>query len=91
MSDLSNSMLDLLSEFANAGIVYYERGAPYFYPTRLCTTLNAGGLSSIQQEEQQGFLVVETNYRIYAYTCIIPLYVHPVPSSQGKISITAAT
>lgn len=69
MEHLDNSMLDLLSEFANAGIVYYERGAPYFYPTRLCTTLNAGGLNSIQQEDQQGFLVVETNYRIYAYTC----------------------
>lgn len=66
-------MLDLLSEFANAGIVYYERGASEFYPTRLCTTLNAGGLNSIQQEDQQGFLVVETNYRIYAYTCTIRL------------------
>ena len=61
-------MLDLLAEFANAGIVFYRRGDAYFYPTRLSTTLNTGGLNSLQEQDRDGFIIVETNYRLYAYT-----------------------
>ena len=61
-------MLDLLAEFANAGIVNYERDKTFFYPTRLGTTLNTGGLNSLQEQDRDGFIIVETNYRLYAYT-----------------------
>lgn len=41
--------------------------SPCFYPTRLATTLISGIMAG-QQSEQEGFIVVETNYRVYAYT-----------------------
>ena len=60
-----------------------EDRATYFYPTRLATTLTSDSAmtlsatntqvgtslsSSTSQTAQQGFVIVETNYRVYAYT-----------------------
>ena len=54
--------------------------ASYFYPTRLATTLTSDSQSTISATNAtlgsslsgsapgQGFIIVETNYRIYAYT-----------------------
>ncbi|KAA1130906.1 RNA polymerase II transcription factor B 52 kDa subunit [Puccinia graminis f. sp. tritici] len=42
-----------------------------FYPTRLATTLTSTApplVSAERAQEEHGFLVLETNYRIYAYT-----------------------
>jgi hypothetical protein len=47
-----------------------------FYPTRLATNLCSGNVASGGDgamggagETRKGFLVLETNYKIYAYTC----------------------
>lgn len=42
-----------------------------FYPTRLATTLTSSApplVSSRHTNEEKGFIVLETNYKLYAYT-----------------------
>ncbi|KAF2843145.1 RNA polymerase II transcription factor B subunit 2 [Patellaria atrata CBS 101060] len=70
-------MLDDLNDF---GIIYRKNvQSSRFYPTRLATTLtsDAGALmsesSSFQNalrsgSESKGYIIIETNYRLYAYT-----------------------
>jgi len=75
LSPTQTSMLDDLSDF---GIVYRpSNDAPYFYPTRLATTLtsDAGALPSSPSSaltssasKGKGYIILETNHRIYAYT-----------------------
>ncbi|GAA5943573.1 TFIIH/NER complex subunit TFB2 [Sporobolomyces koalae] len=70
---MSPSQLQVLADLADYGLVY--RASPTsstFYPTRLATTLTSSApplLSTLHgQAESQGFLVLETNYKLYAYT-----------------------
>lgn len=73
-------MLDDLSDF---GIVYRSPSDPSrFYPTRLATTLtsDAGALANTSLatssltpsanavQGSKGYIIIETNYRLYAYT-----------------------
>ncbi|KAF2016246.1 RNA polymerase II transcription factor-like protein B subunit 2 [Aaosphaeria arxii CBS 175.79] len=83
-STLSPTQLQMLEDLSAFGIVYRSsKNASTFYPTRLAVTLtsDAGALasaepisnaltgsSSTRNSSQQGFIIVETNYRIYAYT-----------------------
>lgn len=39
-----------------------------FYPTKLATTLTIGREKINQVHTRESFLVIETNYRVYAYT-----------------------
>lgn len=75
--NLTSNQIRTLTDLADFGIVYQEHpDASRFYPTRLATTLTsdssalsnsiAGSLTS--SETGSGFIIVETNYRIYAYT-----------------------
>ncbi|KAJ5929638.1 Transcription factor Tfb2 [Penicillium verhagenii] len=77
---LSNTQLRTLTELADFGIVYQESPeATRFYPTRLATTLTSdssalgtSGTGSLAGPDSQpggsGFIIIETNYRLYAYT-----------------------
>ncbi|GAA6017090.1 hypothetical protein JCM11491_003252 [Sporobolomyces phaffii] len=70
---MSDSQLRVLSDLADYGLVYRSSPkSPTFYPTRLATTLTSSApplLSTLHgQSESQGFLVLETNYKLYAYT-----------------------
>ncbi|GKZ86548.1 RNA polymerase II transcription factor B 52 kDa subunit [Aspergillus niger] len=80
---LSSKQLRMLTDLADFGIVYQESpDAPRFYPTRLATTLTSdssalsnpllGSLSGPAGEASSkagtGFIIIETNYRVYAYT-----------------------
>lgn len=56
-----------------------------FYPTRLATTLTSSApplVSSRHADEERGFLVLETNFKVYAYTAnplqiaVLNLFVH---------------
>merc|ERR1711939_1078148 len=56
-----------------------------FYPTRLATTLTSSAaplVSSRHADEEKGFLILETNYKIYAYTsnplqvAVMNLFIH---------------
>ncbi|GAA5912359.1 TFIIH/NER complex subunit TFB2 [Sporobolomyces salmoneus] len=72
---MTPSQLGVLSDLADYGLVYRSSSdSPIFYPTRLATTLTSSAppllstLHSTQSNESQGFLVLETNYKLYAYT-----------------------
>ena len=65
----------ILDELAEFGIIYHEESSPVFYPTRLATTLTSdasalrSAISSTNVDNGTGgFIILETNYRIYAYT-----------------------
>ena len=68
-------MLDDLNDF---GIVYRASSdSTYFYPTRLATTLTSDAGAILTSPENslnsttsvgKGYIIVETNHRIYAYT-----------------------
>ncbi|KAI2792168.1 General transcription and DNA repair factor IIH subunit TFB2 [Penicillium oxalicum] len=81
---LSSVQLRTLADLADFGIIYQESPeATRFYPTRLATTLTSDSSalsstvgSSLNGPASQpgasgagsGFIVIETNYRLYAYT-----------------------
>ncbi|XP_061912742.1 general transcription factor IIH subunit 4 [Entelurus aequoreus] len=76
---MSESLLTFLQHLREFGLVFQrKRKSRRYYPTRLAISLAAGVTSSssslssncgsIPGTGDTGFIVVETNYRIYAYT-----------------------
>ncbi|KZZ89020.1 RNA polymerase II transcription factor B subunit 2 [Ascosphaera apis ARSEF 7405] len=80
---LTTSQLTALDHLTDFGIVYQTppvSQATHFYPTRLATTLTSDSLTFTNQtsgsltaqqgtdESSSGFIIIETNYRLYAYT-----------------------
>ncbi|KAE8146071.1 RNA polymerase II transcription initiation protein [Aspergillus avenaceus] len=80
---LTSNQLRTLTDLADFGIVYQESpDTNQFYPTRLATTLTSdssalsnpisGSLSGptggTTDKAGSGFIIIETNYRLYAYT-----------------------
>ncbi|XP_021169994.1 general transcription factor IIH subunit 4 isoform X2 [Fundulus heteroclitus] len=76
---MSESLLTFLQHLREFGLVFQrKRKSRRYYPTRLAITLAAGvtnsssssssNIASIPGTKDAGFIVVETNYRIYAYT-----------------------
>ncbi|XHF98998.1 hypothetical protein AWENTII_002520 [Aspergillus wentii] len=80
---LTSNQHRTLTDLSDFGIVYQETpDASHFFPTRLATTLTSdssalsnpisGSLSgptgSSSNKAGSGFIIVETNYRLYAYT-----------------------
>ncbi len=49
-------------------VVIFQRSAGRFYPTRLALDISSGEAKSLMERHREGFVVVETNYRVYAYT-----------------------
>jgi transcription initiation factor TFIIH subunit 4 len=79
-STLSETQLQMLDDLSAMGIVYRNsKESRTFYPTRLATTLTSesgalpgsdvGASDKAESKIQnKGFIIVETNYRLYAYT-----------------------
>jgi transcription initiation factor TFIIH subunit 4 len=77
LTDLQRRMLTNLVDF---GLIYIPRSSrTLFYPTRLATTLtsDSSALRSVSagfdaaltsDTGSKGFIIIETNYRLYAYT-----------------------
>lgn len=66
---MSESLLVLLQHLREFGLVYQrKRKDGRFYPTRLAINLVSGLKDSKLDVQRSGFIVVETNYRVYAYT-----------------------
>ncbi|EPX71130.1 transcription factor TFIIH complex subunit Tfb2 [Schizosaccharomyces octosporus yFS286] len=70
LTDTQQIMLEDLREY---GIVYQRKTtSKRFYPTRLATSLttDAHSLEGAKNDNDadKGFIIVETNYRLYAYT-----------------------
>lgn len=48
---------------------FFKRKIKRFYPTRLVIQLANGVSSGVEfEKDDKGYIIVETNYRIYAYT-----------------------
>ena len=75
-TNLTPTQTQMLLDLGDFGIVHQSSpSSPIFYPTRLATTLTSDttGLRSsfstaVSSSSDRGFIVIETNYRIYAYT-----------------------
>jgi transcription initiation factor TFIIH subunit 4 len=80
-STLSATQLQMLEDLSSMGLVYRSSSdSRTFYPTRLATTLTSesGALpgsdvstsdtKSDSKAQNKGFIIIETNYRLYAYT-----------------------
>jgi len=69
LSGAQQQFVRLLREF---GLIYQNhRGSKRYYPTQLAISL-ATGQEPVRQE---GYIIVETNFRVYAY-CKSPLLIH---------------
>ncbi|KAK4703579.1 transcription initiation factor TFIIH subunit 4, partial [Phenoliferia sp. Uapishka_3] len=68
----SFSQLGVLTDLCDYGLLYRPSPkSPSFFPTRLATTLTSSApplVSSRHADEERGFLIIETNYKVYAYT-----------------------
>ncbi|KAK5942415.1 RNA polymerase II transcription factor B 52 kDa subunit [Knufia obscura] len=93
-STLTKTEKQILQDLLGLGIVYQPNPtAPYFYPTRLATTLTSSSTTALTTASQtlgsslqpnsdlsavhntsphqtpgSGFIIIETNFRLYAYT-----------------------
>ncbi|XP_031442523.1 general transcription factor IIH subunit 4 [Clupea harengus] len=78
---MSESLLTFLQHLREFGLVFQrKRKSRRYYPTRLAITLSAGvtttnlsltpmsGIGPTPGTGDSGFIIVETNYRLYAYT-----------------------
>ncbi|KAL1140221.1 hypothetical protein AAG570_000153 [Ranatra chinensis] len=65
---MSEGLLTFLQHLREFGLVYQrKRKGGKFYPTRLALNM-ASGRTHVPSGTKEGYLVVETNYRVYAYT-----------------------
>jgi transcription initiation factor TFIIH subunit 4 len=67
---MSQGLLTFLQHLREFGLVYQRRRTSgRFYPTRLALNIASGDTKAkLAAEPTEGFIVVETNYRVYAYT-----------------------
>ncbi|RKP26752.1 transcription factor Tfb2-domain-containing protein [Syncephalis pseudoplumigaleata] len=67
LTETQRRMLDDLQDY---GLCYRrKKGSRRFYPTRLAITLASGNSASLDSEQNEnGYIILETNYRVYAYT-----------------------
>ncbi|KJE91028.1 transcription factor tfb2 [Capsaspora owczarzaki ATCC 30864] len=66
---LTEGQLDLLQHLREIGLVFRrKRTSRRFYPTPLAINLASGSAKNLDAADVKGYIVVETNFRIYAYT-----------------------
>ncbi len=67
MQDFSPEKKEISSDLCRLGLLYpFQKGADvYLVPTRLAVMLSSRSDASVRDD---GFVIVETNYRVYAYT-----------------------
>lgn len=66
---MNDGMLAFLQHLREFGLVYQrKRKAGRFYPTHLVLTMGTPQSSLLEKPIDEGFIIIETNYRIYAYT-----------------------
>nr|XP_022910946.1 general transcription factor IIH subunit 4 [Onthophagus taurus] len=69
---MSQGLLIFLQHLREFGLVYQrKRKAGRFYPTRLALNITCSQTKApmaIEEDAPKGYIIVETNYRVYAYT-----------------------
>lgn len=69
MDGLSENILGFLQNLREFGFIYQrKRKDGRFYPTRLVVNLTSLSKDEVAANSEEGYLIVETNYRVYAYT-----------------------
>ncbi|MCL4128639.1 UNVERIFIED_CONTAM: hypothetical protein GTU68_017594 [Idotea baltica] len=69
MEGMNVDLLTFLQHLREFGLVYLrKRSSGRFYPTRLALNITAGKNKGTIDVNKDGNLVIETNYRVYAYT-----------------------
>ncbi|KAL6992589.1 RNA polymerase II transcription factor B 52 kDa subunit [Sarracenia purpurea var. burkii] len=68
MNSLTDIQISVITDLADLGLVKLQQGRKdsWFIPTKLATNLSIS-LSDLSSRKQ-GFVVVETNFRVYAYS-----------------------
>ncbi|KDO50853.1 hypothetical protein CISIN_1g0154403mg, partial [Citrus sinensis] len=68
LNTLSEIQRSMIKDFADLGLVKLQQGRKesWFIPTKLATNLSMSLTDSSARKE--GFVVVETNFRMYAYS-----------------------
>ncbi|KAI8609913.1 transcription factor TFIIH subunit p52/Tfb2, partial [Chytriomyces sp. MP71] len=65
---LTDTQKQMLEDLKYLGLVYQrKKKSSRFYPTRLATSLTSGASASGDTGES-GYIIVETNFKVYAYT-----------------------
>ncbi|CAI5990958.1 unnamed protein product, partial [Closterium sp. NIES-64] len=69
MTTLTSMQQEVVEEIAQLGFVLTQKGRhdQWFIPTHLAAALSSS-LSESATSDSEGFIVVETNFRVYAYT-----------------------
>ncbi len=82
---VSDRLLTFLQHLREFGLVYQrKRACGRFYPTHLALNIASGENKSLYERHREGYIVVETNYRVYAYTdsdlqvALIGLFAEPL-------------
>jgi len=67
---MSQGLIQFLQHLREFGLLYQrKRNSGRFYPTRLALNIASGeNKGSLVGNSQEGYIVAETNYRVYAYT-----------------------
>ncbi|XP_044746772.1 general transcription factor IIH subunit 4 [Coccinella septempunctata] len=70
---MSSKLLVFLQHLREFGLVYQrKRKAGRFYPTRLAINITSSATNKsipvLEDDTHKGYIIVETNYRVYAYT-----------------------
>ena len=66
---MSQGIVMFLQHLREFGLVYQrKRNSGRFYPTRLALNIASGEGKGVVEAGGEGYIVVETNYRVYAYT-----------------------
>lgn len=70
VNTLTNTQLKAVEELAVLGLVRFQQGMKekWFIPTKLATSLASNLSDSASRKAAEGFVVVETNFRVYAYS-----------------------
>jgi transcription initiation factor TFIIH subunit 4 len=53
-----------------------------FFPTHLATSLTSGAATTLESGDEKKFLILETNYKIYAYTCELWLALERIEANE---------
>ncbi|XP_038045445.1 general transcription factor IIH subunit 4-like [Patiria miniata] len=66
---MNESQLQFLQHLRELGLVFQrKRKSMRYYPTSLAINLASGVTNASTDTHREGFLVIETNHRVYAYT-----------------------
>ncbi|KAG0597222.1 hypothetical protein M758_UG322000 [Ceratodon purpureus] len=70
VNSLPPALQKVLEELAALGLVQLQKGnsESWYIPTKLASNLSASLSESSDWQSSEGFVVVETNFKVYAYT-----------------------